>query len=128
MTVKDFSSIVILTCMAVLFASSIVQPTFSCFTCARGTGSPGHPYGAGGLGVGRKNDGEAADSPAEPKGEAREGRLYNGGGEEDSHAGQDNNEAKVCDSLCGPQLPYQLLLFHIHSKTEKYNKSMLKKY
>ena len=31
-TVKDFGSIVILTCMAVLFASSVVQPAFSCFT------------------------------------------------------------------------------------------------
>ena len=31
-TVKKIGSIVILTCMAVLFASSIIQPAFSCFT------------------------------------------------------------------------------------------------
>ena len=74
-TVTKFGSIVILTYMTVLFASSIVQPAFSCFTFARGTGSPGPPRGAGGLEVVRKNDGEAANSPAEPKGEAGEGQL-----------------------------------------------------
>ena len=31
-TVTNFGFIVILTCMAVLFASSIVKPAFSCFT------------------------------------------------------------------------------------------------
>ena len=31
-TVKNFGSIVILTCMAVLFACSIIQPAISCFT------------------------------------------------------------------------------------------------
>ena len=41
------------------------------------------------------------NSPAEPKGEAEEGRLYNGGGEGDSHAGQDDNGSKVLDSLVG---------------------------
>ena len=106
-TVKDFGSIVILTCMAVLFTSSIIQSAFSCFTCARGTGSPGPPRGAGGVGVGRKNDGEAANSLAKPKGEAGEGRLYGAGGKE--------------DTLGGRQLLYQLLLFHVHTKTEKYN-------
>ena len=73
--VMNFGSIVILTYMAVLFASSIVQRAFSCFTFVRGMGSPGPPCGAGGLEVVRKNDGEAADSPAEPKGEAGEGQL-----------------------------------------------------
>ena len=31
-TVQKFGSIVLLTCMAVLFASSIIQPAFSYFT------------------------------------------------------------------------------------------------
>ena len=31
------------------------------------------------------------NSPAKPKVEAGEGRLYNGGTKEDSHAGQDDN-------------------------------------
>ena len=39
------------------------------------------------------------NSPAEPKGEAGEGRLYNRGDKEDSHAGQDDNGSKVLDSL-----------------------------
>ena len=82
----------------------------------RGKGSPGSSRGAGSLGEGRNNDGEAADIPAEPKGEAGEGRLYDGGGEEDSHAGQDDNGAKVLDSLVGLQLLYQLLLVHVTPK------------
>ena len=36
-TVNKFGSIVILTCMAVLFASSIIQPAFSYFTFALGS-------------------------------------------------------------------------------------------
>ena len=49
----------------------------------------------------RKNGGEAADSPAEPKDEAGEGRLYDGGEGEDSHADQDDTVAEVLDSLVG---------------------------
>ena len=41
------------------------------------------------------------NSPTEPKGEEGEGRLYNGRGEEDSHAGQDDNGSEVLNSLVG---------------------------
>ena len=41
------------------------------------------------------------NSPSEPKGEAGEGWLYNGGGKEDSHAGQDDNGSEVLNSLVG---------------------------
>ena len=70
----------------------------------------------------RKRDAEAADMlscPAEPMGEAGEGRLYNGGGEEGGHAGQDDNGAKVLDGLGGLHLLDQLLLVHIHTKAEE---------
>ena len=70
-------------------------PEPSCFT--RGPGKPRSSSWTGGLGVGRNNDGEAADSPDEPKGKAGKGWLYNGGGEEDSHAGQDDNGAEVLE-------------------------------
>ena len=43
------------------------------------------------------------------------------------HAGQDDNGVKVLDSLGGLQLLYQLLIVHIHTEAEKYNKSMVKK-
>ena len=44
------------------------------------------------------------------------------GGKEDSHAGQDDHVAKVLDSLGGLQLLYQLLLVHVYTEAEKYNK------
>ena len=40
------------------------------------------------------------------------------------HAGQDDNGAKVLDSLGGLQLLYQLLIVHVHTEAEKYNKSI----
>ena len=43
-------------------------------------------------------------------GEAGEGRLLDGGGEED------DDGAKVLDSLGSLQLLYQLFLVHIHTK------------
>ena len=46
-------------------------------------------------------------------GEAGEGRLYDGGGKED------DDGAKVLDSLGGLQILYQLLLVHVHTKAEK---------
>ena len=75
-TVTNFGSIVILTCMAVLFAFSIVQLAFSILLhLSQGHGNPRSSSWSWRLEVVRKNDGEAANSPAEHKGEAGEGQM-----------------------------------------------------
>ena len=47
-------------------------------------------------GVGRESDGEATDSPAEPRVEAGE-RRPDGGGEEGGNAGQNDTDTEVLD-------------------------------
>ena len=68
---------------------------------------------------GGKNDSKAADSAAEPIGEAGEGQLYDGGVEEGGHAGQDDSGAKVLDGLANLQLLDQLLFVHVLTKAEE---------
>ena len=48
-------------------------------------------------------------------------------GEEGGHAVLDDTGAEVHDSLGGLQLLDHLLLVHVHTEAEKYNKSMVKK-
>ena len=48
-------------------------------------------------------------------------------GEEGGHAVLDDTGAEVHDSLGGLQRLDQLLLVHVHTEAEKYNKSMVKK-
>ena len=47
------------------------------------------------------------------------GHDDNGGGKEDSHAGEDNYGAKVPDGLGGLHLLDQFLLVHVHIKAEE---------
>ena len=67
---------------------------------------------------GQKNDVEALDSPAEPKGEAGEGQP-DGRGEESRNAGKDDTVAKVLGSLDGLQLLDQLFFSMFIQKLKK---------